>query len=455
MMPSASIVSYGYAFSRLLDCLKKTGFSWLNAEAFSAFTTWLKETRSTRTQEAFTENTRRGYGNFVLRFMESLANSGVISPGEVETARIRHQKMSRGNSERRIERLRISGVSPEAYVRLMRAIRMEYEECRSYLNGACDVDSVSGDIFPLLPFTLLLGAKKAVRSAEFNHLRVGDLQGDRLMLNAPNKNSSEIRLEPELLESFNLAEKFMPSDRLTRTADDPLLVVSLERGSRSGNLVRFDTMLLQNSLKKFYNKYFNQLDPDGMPFLYSTATDDESDLIPFRLPFFAYRSAAITDVARNERDPEVVRRFARLESYDTAFIYYIKEVHQQWLENVTMALSPSADLLRIALNNKIASPQEESVAGAAGASVPGGHCEPAVGGDRSCARSTDCRLCSFFRIHVSKRSYFVNEMEETLAEADKLQNEDGLLRDAQNLRQFAALNKAIIGRIDDHLAAGY
>lgn len=236
MMPSASIVSYGYALSRLLDCLKKTGFSCLNAEAFSAFTTWLKEARSTRTKEAFTEDTRRGYGNFVLRFMESLANSGVISPGEVESARIRHQKMSRGNSERRVERLRISGVSPEAYVRLIRAIRMEYEECRSYLSGTCDVDSVSGDIFPLLPFTLLLGVKKAVRSAEFNHLRVGDLQGDRLMLNAPNKNSSEIRLEPELLEAFTLAEKFMQSERLTRSTDDPLLVVSLGKGPRSGNL---------------------------------------------------------------------------------------------------------------------------------------------------------------------------------------------------------------------------
>jgi hypothetical protein len=454
-MTSATIVSYCYAFSRLLDCFNKTGFRWLNAEAFSAFIKWLKETRSIRTQEAFAEDTRRGYANFVLRFMESLANAGAISPGEVETARIRHQKMSRGNSERRFERLRISAVLPEEYVRLIRAIRMEYEECKAYLADTCNGDSQVATIFPLLPFTLLLGAKKAVRSAEFNHLKVGDLQGNRLMLNPPNKNSSEIWLEPELLEALTLAENFMLSDRAARKSDDPLLTILLDDGPRAGKPVRFDTMLLRNLLKKFYSKYFNLLDPDGMPSLYSTAAEDESDLVPFRLPFSAYRSAAITDMARHERNPEAVRIFARLESYDTALIYYIREVHRQWLQNVTLALSPSAELLRIALNNKIANPQEESAARSAGASVPGGHCGPAVDGDRSCVRSTDCRLCSFFRIHVSKRRYFVQEMEETLAEADKLQNEDGLLRDAQNLRQFAALNKAIIDRIDDHIAARY
>lgn len=87
----------------------------------------------------------------------------------------------------------------------------------------------------------------------------------------------------------------------------------------------------------------------------------------------------------------------------------------------------------------------------ASAAVPGGHCEQAVAGDRSCKRATDCRLCVFFRIHVSKRSFFLKEMEESVRQADFLQKKQGLLRDAQNLREFAALNQAIINRIDEQL----
>jgi hypothetical protein len=43
-------------------------------------------------------------------------------------------------------------------------------------------------------------------------------------------------------------------------------------------------------------------------------------------------------------------------------------------------------------------------------------------------------------------------MEDALEEAQRLQSEQGLIRDAQNLREFAGLNQAIIDRIDEHLA---
>ncbi|HYE72408.1 MAG TPA: hypothetical protein VEF04_03720, partial [Blastocatellia bacterium] len=115
-------------------------------------------------------------------------------------------------------------------------------------------------------------------------------------------------------------------------------------------------------------------------------------------------------------------------------------------------LAPSAELVRICLDNKIAKPEEEEKAQAAGAQVPGGHCEPALTGDHSCMRATDCRLCPFFRIHISKRELFVRDMEDALEKAQHLQSEQGLIRDAQNLREFAGLNQAIIDRIDEHLA---
>jgi hypothetical protein len=164
-----------------------------------------------------------------------------------------------------------------------------------------------------------------------------------------------------------------------------------------------------------------------------------------------YRSAAITEGARHERNPTALMRFARHASFDTTIKFYIRETHEQWMLNVARSLAPSAELLRISLENEVASPEEEKVAGVAEATVPGGHCEQALSGDRSCQRATDCRLCAFFRIHISKREFFVREREDALERALWLQTEHGLSRDAQNLRELAALNQAVISRIDDHL----
>jgi hypothetical protein len=211
-------------------------------------------------------------------------------------------------------------------------------------------------------------------------------------------------------------------------------------------------MLLSNSLAKFYRKYFNLLAPDGMPYLYTIAQEDESVLLPFTLSFADFRSAAITEAARHERNPTIIMRFARHECFATTLKYYIRETHRQWITNVATFLAPSAELVRICLDNKIAKPEEEEKAQAAGAQVPGGHCEPALTGDHSCMRATDCRLCPFFRIHISKRELFVRDMEDALEKAQHLQSEQGLIRDAQNLREFAGLNQAIIDRIDEHLA---
>ena len=128
------------------------------------------------------------------------------------------------------------------------------------------------------------------------------------------------------------------------------------------------------------------------------------------------------------------------------------ETHSQWTSNVARFLAPSAELVRISLENRVASEPEERAASDAKATVAGGHCEQALSGDRLCQRATDCRLCSFFTIHTSKREFFVQERQGALKEADRLQNELGLYRDAQNLREFAALNEAIINRIDEHLS---
>ncbi len=450
-MPSSTLISYCYAFSRFLESCRDAGYENFNAESFSTYIDWLKRAEP-RQNFNFSESTRRVYGNLVLKFMEWLADMCVISANEVLAARLRHQKAFRGFSARQLERMRLKAVSPEDYIRLIRVIRLEYEECRQLLEKPRQEQDEHDTTFPLLPFTLLLGIQLAVRSVEINYLTVGDLRDDRLLLNPPNKMGSEVWLPPSLMASLTLAQHWMSRYRTDHAPGDPLLVCPGDRGIISSQTVRFDTMRLSRSLNKFYRKYFDLIAPDGMPYLYTTAQEDESELLPFSLSFSDFRSAAITEAARHERNPTVVMRFARHRCFATTLKYYIREIHRQWVSNVATFLAPSAELVRISLENKIASPAEESEAEASDAIVPGGHCEPALTGDHSCIRASDCRLCPFFRIHVSKRDYFVREMEDTLGEAERLQSEQGFIRDAQNLREFAALNQAIINRIDEHLA---
>jgi len=448
--PSGTLLGYCHAFVRLLEFCKRSSSEELTAETFAAFTSWLKSVKSKRNGYAFVEQTRRCYGCFVLKLMEWLVEQDEILPREVYLARGRHQRAFRGSSARQLELMRATAVSPDEYVRLIKAIRLEYEECRALLN-ASGPDQIDYDsTFPLLPFSLLLGTELALRSVEFNHLRVSDLNADRLLLNPPNKEPSEVRLTPGLLATLELAQKWMLRFRKRPSRNDPLLVVPAKRG-RKANCVQFDSRLLLRSLRKFYEKYFAMLESDGLPTLYRIAEEDESTLLPFRLSFRRIRSASITQAARYESNVEAVMQFARHKCLDTTMKHYIHETHKQWMNNVALCLAPSAELLRIALENRIADQSEERTAKASIASVPGGHCAQALSGDLSCRRAIDCRLCQFFRIHVSKRDFFVKELEEGLARAETLQRDEGLTREAQNLRQFAALNQAIISRIDEYV----
>lgn len=452
LWPSGTLIAYCHGFSQLLRHLRESSYETLNGESFAAFIDWLKTAQSPRTLTPFQEGTRNCYSNFVLKFMEWLVDVGEIRVNELFAARLRRQKAFRGYSLRQLQRMRLTAVSPEDFARLVTAVRLEFEECKDLLTRSGTQQNEYEGTFPLLPFTILLGIELGLRPAEFNYLHVRDLRGDRLLLNPPNKNASEVWLSPGLMAAFDLAQKWMLRYREKSLPEDPLLVSQLQKGSRSISPVRFDTMILTQSLKRFYRKYFNLIGPDGMPYLYTTAEDDDSSLMPFSLPFRKSRSAAITEAARHETNPTAVMRFARHKSFTTTVKYYIRETHRQWMTNIALSLAPSAELLRISLDHKVASLGEEKMAQGAGATVPGGHCDQAVAGDRSCRRASDCRLCAFFRIHVSKRDFFVREREDALALARRLQTEEGLTRDAQNLREFAALNQAIIGRIDEHLS---
>ncbi|MCA1618442.1 MAG: hypothetical protein LC795_03835 [Acidobacteria bacterium] len=306
--------------------------------------------------------------------------------------------------------------------------------------------------FPLLPFVLQLGVALAIRSVELNYLFVGDLVSDRLRVHAPNKRPAELWLPPSVRAALELAQTWMARYRTTNESDDPLLIVPLAYGKRKGECVRFDTIVLRDALTRFYKKYFSLSGKDGKPILYSVSSEDQETLIPFSLPFSEFRSAAITEAARHERNPEKLRLFARHKYVANTYKYYVRETHLQWMKNISLNLAPSAEMLRIAIQNKVSGKLDEGRAKEQGALVPGGHCDRVLVGDTSCARANDCRLCTYFRIHPGRRQVFVIDRETSLKEAETAQAH-GLLRDAQNLRECAALNQAIIDRIDEYMDA--
>lgn len=453
---SATIAAYGQAFKILLRFLDETGYPHLNAESYARFIERMKTIDSLQRSAPLREGSRRVFSNHVLKLMEWMCIEGhQISAFEVDIARQRHRRAWRGSTARDLERMRLKAVSPEDYARLLRAIRMEYEECRELLKKPRNEQDDYDGAFPLLPFSALLAVQIGVRPVEFNHLDLRDVRGERLLLNAPNKKPSEVALPGSLMASLELAKQWMLRYRSEATPDDPLLVYEI-KGRRGGTRVdRFATPLVSGALARFYQKYFNLIAADGLPHLYTLDSSDESEMVPMSLSYADLRSAAITEAARHERNPQAIMRFARHAYFGTTLKYYIRETHRQWVTNVANFLAPSAELLRISLENRVAKDVEEKMAKASDAAVPGGHCEQALSGDRSCRRASDCRLCTFFRIHVSKREFFVMEREHALEQAQSLQTQEGLTRDAQNLREFAALNQAIIDRIDDDLAGRY
>jgi hypothetical protein len=448
---AGSTTAYCHAFGSFIEHCKETGYRTVTGESFASYINWTKTARTRRRRTLYFEGTRQTYSSHLLAFMDWLATLGDMSLNEVFAARSRHKKAFRGIGARLLQLSWLKAVSPDEFIRLTRAIRLEFESCKRILEQPTSEQKKYQVTFPLLPFSMLLGTELAVRAVEFNHLRIRDVRGDRLLLNPPNKDPSEVWLSPSLMSALELAQQWMARYRTKCAPDEPLLAFPMWKGPRAKQIVPFDTILLLVSLNRFYEKYFDLSAPDGAPYLYADPQADESSLKHFSLSFKDFRSAAITEAARHERNPARVQRFARHKHFSTTLRFYVRETHKRWISNVAKSLAPSAELIRISLENRVASRQEETAAESASAAVLGGHCEQALAGDRSCKRATDCRFCAFFRIHVSKRSFFLKEMEDSVLQADFLQNTQGLLRDAQNLREFAALNQAIIDRIDEHL----
>ena len=432
-----------YAGNHVIPHLVATGYPRLSAEAFATIFVALKAA-------GLNETTRRDYAGAILRLMRWACRKHWLTEQELLSARLRFRKAFRGYSKRKLEEHRQKAVAPAEFVRLLTAVRMELEECRALLDRPAEEQDAYDPLLPLLPFVMLLGLTLAVRSAELNMLDVIDIErypGD-IWVHAPNKASARIFLPPGVREALAIAQRWMARYRLAPTSNQPLLVLE-RRDEHYRALVRMDTVWVQEALRRFYRKYFTKLTVDSKPVLYRDGANGV--LEPYWLGYSSFRSAAITEAARHESNPEKLRIFARHQHLSTTYRHYVREAHLAWVEQVALSMKPSAELLRMAMRNRLVTDSAvRDAARAAGAVVPGGHCDKVLARDYSCSRASACQLCDAFRIHPNRRDIFVQERDRTLDEV-KLCEAAGYVRDAQNMRQLAALNQAIIDRIDEYL----
>lgn len=454
--PSGTAAKSLYAQQLLFKFMTDGAWHTLNANAYSAFLSWLRtDACRARGRGALAEPTRRAVGSRILHYMRWLARRHGTPEGETVLAQRRFRKAHQGTSKRRRERLKALAISPVEYVRLLRAVRMELEYVERLLASPAEADGCH-DAVGLLPAVIMLGAALAIRSAEINTLVCHDLfrAEGYLYVHAANKEPGLLWLPPGAQRALTAAIRWMDRYRvMPQTEEDakatPLFQVRLLDDVEKAPQ-RFDTILVRQALARFFAKYF-ALRVDGVPVLFMGEPDAPH---PFTRSFASFRALALTEASRHVADPREMQVLSRHKSISTTWEYYIRKTHHEWLTNVTLAMRASEEHMRIATaGTPVATAGVAEVAAERGALVKGGHCQRALSGDTACVRATDCRLCDNFVIHEGRRDFFEYERDCAQREADMLMGEAGCSRDVEGLRQQVALNQAIIDRIDDESMA--
>jgi integrase len=439
----------------------------------------------------------------------------------LETMTTACSKRFRGSWKRVVHKKRETAVTREEFTRLLRAIRLEMEECERVLaqRSASETAPLGVswpgtrgrpiDPNPYVCFALLAAMEAALRAAEFNNLCVGDesRRAGLLYAHAPNKPPRYLPLTPEMQRALDLVMIWSNGLREVAVDRSPLLLFSWGDPSKTGLHKRrargvrrvTSDILNKHWLPNFYRKYFGVADtgrPLGpgtaiapqqesieeasklqteqpLPVLYADRRSADEPLRPFAIAYADLRAAGLLDRSKEERNRHVLQRHAGHARFSTTEQYYLEQEDQERLRDTSRYLLPHAERLRMRMHNRVIAepgPAEMAQLAARGALIPilrtptpavGGHCgDTAVGeigaappGMRpGCKRSGDCRLCGNFQIYASRRPVYVSSMEHALKQAEKQQRR-GNLRESENLRQSAALDQAIIHRIDEFASA--
>ena len=527
-----TIVIDAMHLTRLGRFFTETGRSDLTAQVYSELLEWLREQPGMRrsrqrevmdgmssqhtTTKLLAEDGQRATAELTARLYGFGLARTPPAPGWTTAV---HEIMQEACSERFKASWRRAAheksqtaVTRDEFTRLLRAIRMEIEECDAVLASRVFGDTAplgvswpgpvgsSIDPNPYICFALLAAMEVGLRAAELNALCIGDdeRRPGLLYVHAANKPSRYLPITPEMRRALDLVMRW--SDGLREHAIDrsPLLVFSWGDPARTGRLtgcgaqgVRRVTsgILNQSWLPNFYRKYFERTELAAaeaevtqiashsrsrslVPVLYAEPKREREALRPLALAYADVRAAGLTDRSKDERNRHILQKHAGHKRFSTTERYYLEQEEEERMRDTAKRLLPHAERLRMRMRNLVvADPNAEEQASLAqrGALVPimrgpqpalGGHCHDAATNDvvaaqaagfrPGCARSGDCRLCEHFRIYASRRPVYVAARAHTLKQAAE-QQRLGDLREAENLRQSAALDQAIINRIDEYL----
>ena len=464
----------------------------LTSTTYGGFLVWLAE------QDGMGESYQRSTAADVAAVYESgIGRHRGWSHDVHDDMRVARRAHFRGLAEREKEKKQEKAISFDELARLMRAIRLEIESCERRLAEW----RASGDPVPLgcmvrlrqdpnpyVAFALLAALEAFCRSEEYNALEVGDdtKYAGHLYCHAPNKDPRKPTLSGPLRVALDLAtawseplRAWVPEERALLLYSDTLPPEHRQRPHHRATPIRVKpatgAVLSINWLRSFYQRYFERTDPrTGLPVLYRDPKRRGEPLQPFQMSLRQAREVGITFYATVEEDIGVVQKNAGHRYRKNTEKYYYNPTERDRLEETAKRLLPMAERIRMLMRGivLVRSEADERRVGARGALIPlwrpdtgtgavVGECAE-VGEDPSvaalaagfrpgCVRSGDCRICNNFKIYADRRPLFVAARDWKLKEVVRLRTENNL-REAENQRESAALDQAIIDAIDDYYA---
>lgn len=481
--------------------MAESGRGDLDPVAFAELLRWLRDrpgmarSRQRESEQAgrsMSEKSRRAAAQEVLHLYGfGTPHRAGWTRGALDTMTAALRDHFRGEKQRFLRRKNDEGVSPTEYARLLTAIRMELEAVERAVRATPAemlwqlVTSRRGgptnghgfDPNPYVCFGLLAALEGGLRAPEFNVLTVDDAVPGSGILHghAPNKPARDIATTEQVEHALDLARRCSDSVRAFAPGRRELLLAVLDDptrpGGKLGGVHPVTSFVMGAYLRRFYAKYFDARTRSGTPVLFADPRSS-GDRRPLAVAYADHRAVGLTAFARVERNPDVLRRHAGHISLETTELYYIHEDAQEHGREVARRLATMAERLRMVVQSRIVErPPDAACSDLArrGALLPlwrgdeltvAGHCQEAAddagsaalaaGSRPGCVRSGDCRRCEHARYYADRLDVYRAIRDAKLsALEDAIQR--GSLREAENLRESAALDEAIVQRICDHL----
>jgi hypothetical protein len=447
----------------------------LNPRTYQLLLRWLRNTKDSKGDHRFNENSINAYSKLCLEFYKfGLQNRYAgFSQRDLDTMLVAQHNVLRG-AHQRIAQISVDkALSQETFCNLIRAFSLELEQCRRVLeqrrSGARTslyADGSRGllrlDPNPYVVLAGVCGLLHGIRSAEFNSINRTDLRVDpthdqhELYVHAANKDDGFIPVDDLFLEVWSLCEEWDSEARSyarhgERGVGDEGFVYSACSTYRFKRLIPLRTTYLNDQiLSHFYRKWFEHKveGKDGVmrPLLH--AENDSSR--PLSCPYSKYRNAFGTHLADRQRDRQLTKKALRHENEATGDCFYKNKTKLDHAKRVYHALKPEAQILAMKLKNPIMagiSGETLKRAKSANASTPHGLCGVAMeGGD--CVRASGCLNCPSLVVIASRRPRFEADSKDFEEKAKKLEAQSDI-RGAENALSQAKLCQAHIIRIDD------